>query len=392
MTPPGTALLTLGRMPKGLDIARALHGAGWRVLVADPFRWHLCRVSRAVERSFRVCPPNQDLARYLDDLAGIVRTQAVDLIVPVSEEAMFAVLLQPRLPAGVRMFCDDATKVRALHDKQAFNAQAAALGLAVPATQRLGSSGAQALADRQATIVKPVFSSAGSRIRLFERGATLPAADPTEPALVQERLMGAHRCTQSIAHQGRVLGTVVYRATITTGTVAGAFERIDAPDIDRWVDAFIAATNYSGFIAFDFIDDDEHRPCAIECNPRLTSGIHFFEPADLVVAMTAPEHVTTLRLRDERRLQQFYTSLTETQGAIFDRHRFRANLAAMLSSRDVTWQRDDPWPFLLMTPVSWPILSRAIFGRMSLGEAATLDIARLQMDQPAAITVVDLPS
>ena len=39
-----TALLTLGRLPKGLDLARALAAEGWRVVVAEPFGWHLARM------------------------------------------------------------------------------------------------------------------------------------------------------------------------------------------------------------------------------------------------------------------------------------------------------------------------------------------------------------
>ena len=57
---PRTVLLTIGRMPKALEVARALAGAGHRVIVADPFAWHVCRVSRAVTSSFRTTAPNDD--------------------------------------------------------------------------------------------------------------------------------------------------------------------------------------------------------------------------------------------------------------------------------------------------------------------------------------------
>jgi hypothetical protein len=46
----------------------------------------------------------------------------------------------------------------------------------------------------------------------------------------------------------------------------------------------------------------------------------------------------------------------------------------MLQARDVVWQRDDPLPFAMMTPHSWEILKPAIFGGISMGEAATRDI------------------
>jgi hypothetical protein len=34
----------------------------------------------------------------------------------------------------------------------------------------------------------------------------------------------------------------------------------------------------------------------------------------------------------------------------------------------------DPLPFLLFTPMSWPVLRQALFEKVSLGEAATRDI------------------
>ena len=66
-----TALLTLGRLPKALDIARALHGAGVRVIVAEPFRRHLSGVSNAVDRNFVVTAPAVDGPRYLDESANL---------------------------------------------------------------------------------------------------------------------------------------------------------------------------------------------------------------------------------------------------------------------------------------------------------------------------------
>ena len=101
---PVTALLTLGRLPKGLDIARALHAAGCRVIVAEPFAWHICRLSRAVARSYQVAAPNRDKERYLDDLAAIVEREAVDVVVPVSEEALHVLALRDRVAPRVRFY------------------------------------------------------------------------------------------------------------------------------------------------------------------------------------------------------------------------------------------------------------------------------------------------
>ncbi|MEE4299565.1 MAG: hypothetical protein V2J24_08990, partial [Pseudomonadales bacterium] len=96
-----TVLVTLGRLPKGLELARALAGAGCRVIVADPFGWHLTRLSRAVARSVRVTAPNDDAGAFQRDLLRIVAEEGVDRVVPVSEEIFHVAELRDALPEGV---------------------------------------------------------------------------------------------------------------------------------------------------------------------------------------------------------------------------------------------------------------------------------------------------
>ncbi len=371
-----TALLTLGRMPKGLDMARALHQAGWRVVVADPFRRHLCRSSRAVDRSVQVTAPRDDAGRFIADLEAIIAAEAVSLVVPVSEEAMYAAALAERLPAGVRFFGPDLPAIRALHDKAAFIATAARFGLAVPETHRLGTADAAMLAARTDIVIKPVFSSAGAGLVLPGPGEPLPTVHPGEPArLVQARLPGRHRSSVSVAHAGRVLGHVFYEATVLSHTVAVAFRRIEAPDLDAWASRFIAATGHTGFIAFDFIDDANGIAHAIECNPRANSGVHFFDRAGLGRALAEPGTAPAIGYRPERLMQQFFPCLTETQASVFRPARFRSNWRYLTTSRDVTWDRTDPWPLIMLVPNSATILRRAIFRGESFGAAATADIA-----------------
>lgn len=375
-----TALLTLGRLPKALDIARALAGKGFRVIVAEPFAWHLCRASRSVSRSYRVGAPAADPLRYRQDLLDIIHRERVDLLVPISEEAMHVVPIAADLPAGTRLLAAEPHLVRQLHDKQAFIRLASGYGLATPATALLGSDQARRLAEGCDVVLKPVFSCAGRNIRFLRAGETLPAALPGQPILVQRRLTGEHLSTLSLAHCGRPIATIIYRGTLFSGTVAAGFERIDCAPVDEWVRAFVQRTGYSGFVAFDFVADEHGVPHAIECNPRLTSGVHFMEPSSLAEAMLDPRNAKTIAVKPFTKMHQFYTTLTESQSAMFRPSRFKPFLHIMRTHADVTWDRSDPWPFLLMTPLSVPIIARAIRHKTSLGDAATRDIARLSPD------------
>ncbi len=369
-----TVLLTLGRLPKALDLARGFAKAGCRVLVAEPYGWTLAGASRHVAREFKVPPPSAGKAAYLAALAAIVQREAVDLVVPVSEETMHVAHLAGMLPPGVRLFTMPPDAVIALHDKAGFVKTAQAMGLAVPQSAPLGSAEAAALAQAGPVVVKPVFSCSGNGVRILPAGEPLPLPDPAQPAVVQRFVTGREHSTCTVAHEGRVVATAVYRGAVMSGSVAVAFERTDVPAIDAWVARFVAETGWSGFISFDFIVDSDGVPHAIECNPRATSGLHFWESEDIARAVLEPGWAGPVRAAPHARLQQFYACLTETQAAMLRGKGFVASLKSLVTTRDVSWDARDPWPFLSMIGTSWPIIWQSITKGARFGEVATADV------------------
>jgi len=366
---PRTVLLTLGRLPKALDIARSFAEAGWRVIVAEPFRRHLAGASNRVAKSYRVTAPAISKSRYLDELAEIVTREGVELVVPVSEETMHVTFLRDRIGPHVRIFTMPPESLLPAYDKHGFIRIAQEIGLSVPETHALGTAEAAALAVSGPVVVKPVHSCSGRGVQILPQGAALPDA---EGCVVQRFIPGEVHSSCSIAHEGRVLASVIYRGALFSGSVAIAFERVLNPlSFDAWIERFVGATNWTGFISFDFVLDERGIPHGIECNPRTTSGLHFFETADIAPAIT---DATPPRHRDAIRLQQFYSCLTETQKSVLTPRRFPANLRALLTTPDVTWQVDDPKPFLTMTWTSWEIIRLAMQKGTTFGEVATLDV------------------
>ncbi len=375
-----TVLLTLGRLPKALDLARGFAGAGCRVLVAEPFPRHLAGASRHVAHSFRVPPPSGGKDAYLAALDGIIRDEGVDLVVPVSEETMHVAFLRGCLAGRARLYTMPPDQVLALHDKAGFIRQGEACGVAVPQTHPLGTAAADALAAERDVVVKPIFSCSGRGVRVLPRGAALPPAHPADPAIVQAFIPGRVHSSCTIAHEGRVLATVIYRGTVMSGTVAVAFERVAAhPAITAWINTFVAAVEWSGFISFDFVVDEAGQAHGIECNPRATSGVHFWQAADIAEAVLHPGRFggpagAQVRVRPQGELQQFYSCLTETQMALFRRDGFFSRLRRLATTRDVTWDWRDPVPFLTMPLTSWRIIAMSIARRTTFGEVATLDV------------------
>jgi predicted ATP-grasp superfamily ATP-dependent carboligase len=371
-----TVLLTIGRLPKALDLARSFKRMGSRVIVADPFRWHLTRPSWSVDKCYQVTAPATDRNHYCKDISDIIAREHVSLVVPVSEETMYVTALRDTLPDGVAMFAMPQTVVLNLHNKERFIKTALAYGLDAPRTFAIGDAGARELADKSDFVIKPIHSCSGRGVTFHSAGSFGAVDTPVEPAIVQERVTGNLYSTFTIARSGRALTTAVYRGAVMSGTVAVCFERMtNQVAIEAWVESFTKSSNYTGFISFDFIVTPEGRAFAIECNPRVTSGVHFVDPDDLAPAIAHPDSKTNVRFRKNLFLQQVYPCLTETQKAIFNRRLFRTNLGYLLTASDVTWSWRDPLPLLSMPVTASQIIARSITRGQSFGEASTFDIS-----------------
>lgn len=81
---PRTVLITGGKMTKALQLARAFHRAGHRVILAETAKYRLTghRFSRAVDAFY--CVPEPTDPDYDDALYELVRYEAVDSVIPVS--------------------------------------------------------------------------------------------------------------------------------------------------------------------------------------------------------------------------------------------------------------------------------------------------------------------
>ena len=82
-------LITGGRAPVALDLARHFAAAGAEVFVADSAPCFLARASKAVRRGFRVPPPRQAPQAFAKAIGSIVRREKIELIVPTCEEVFF---------------------------------------------------------------------------------------------------------------------------------------------------------------------------------------------------------------------------------------------------------------------------------------------------------------
>jgi hypothetical protein len=336
-------------------------------------------MSNVPAKTYRLVAPNTDREKYLAELTDIIRREGVTLVVPVSEEILHLSFLRDRLPAGVTLYAMPSALLLRLHNKRTFIDVCREIGVSAPETALLAEQRALEIAAAGDYISKPIYSCSGRGVTFHQRGDTLPAADPAAPMIVQHWVKGNVLSTFSITHSGVVLTTVVYRGAVMSGSVAVAFERIAESHpgniaIQQWVNQFVKALNFTGFISFDFIQDAEGHVHAIECNPRATSGAHFIYVDDLAQAVIGPTMTPgDIAFRDEILLQQFYPCLTEVQKAMFTSSFFPL-LNKFIRAKDVTWSWRDPLPFWTMTFTASQIIWLSIKHKATFGEVATLDV------------------
>jgi hypothetical protein len=169
--------------------------------------------------------------------------------------------------------------------------------------------------------------------------------------------------------EGKILLHTNYPMKCTQGTGASLlFSHQPHPAIEQWVKTFGEHSKYTGQIAFDFIDGDNLY--AIECNPRMTSGIHCFGDFDIYSvlkgegkALPSPDQAIAIKAA------LFLYANKEIKHIGFNEW-----FSSCIRTRDALFSMRDPLPGILWI-VGYIVLAyRALRYRISIVEASTHDI------------------
>ena len=347
-------LLTGARAPATLELARLCVRAGHSVHVADTHRWHVCRGSRLIARVHRLPTPRASHALYARAVSEIVTRNSIDVIVPTCEEVFHLAALHGDV--GARITCESLDRLAPLHDKWRFVAACQAAGVDVPRTHLLDLRSPTDELPSGAYILKPRYSRFATRVHRWETGASFPShVDAVSAAwIAQEQLVGASLCTWSVVSQGNVNAHATYAVDATAGAMGAAisFHTVRHAGTLRWVQRFMAYHRLTGQFAFDFVESASGA-AAIECNPRLTSGVHCFsEQPEVVQPLLRPDVSAHLSLYEPP-----------------EGRRFRSRLAMLMygahsvPGRGLLDASDDPWPRRLQL-LTWShmLLASALAG------------------------------
>lgn len=369
-------LLTGGRAPVTLDLARAFHRAGHTVFTAESLRGHLSRPSAAVKANFAVPAPRQETEAFLSALEGIVEENRIELLIPTCEEVFHIAKGLDRLPC--RVFTEPLKKLKDFHNKWNFVISAGECGLRVPETMLIARQDdlLMAYSHWRMLVLKPVYSRFASRTLILPAlRETLPTLKLDSPWIAQEFIPGRQFCTYSVCLNGRITAHAAYPTTFTAGQGATiAFQPVDHPAVFEWVRTFVKHFDVTGQMAFDFIESQDGVVYALECNPRATSGAHLLTPSPRFVEAFFDDEMDCISPEPQVSRMLGTAMLLYGLPSAIKHGRLREWARTFFHSDDVIFDPKDPLPFLLQ----WrSILAYVILGwkkRISALEASTFDI------------------
>jgi predicted ATP-grasp superfamily ATP-dependent carboligase len=368
---PQTILVSGGKMTKALQLARSFHQAGHRVILVEAEKYWLSghQFSWAVDKFYTVPYPQAE--GYLDALLEIVKKERVDVYVPVCSPvaSYYDALAQQALADRCEVIHVDPEMVQQLDDKSAFSAIATSLGLSVPESYYI-TQPQQVLdfdfsqTDRQ-YIIKSIPYDSVRRLDLTKLPCDTPAATAAfikdlpiserNPWIMQEFISGQEYCTHSTVRDGELR----LHCCCESSAFQINYEMVDKPEIEAWVRKFVGGLKLTGQVSFDFMETENGRIYAIECNPRTHSAITmFYNHPDVAQAYLdrQPLAAPVQPLAASRPTYWIYHEMWRLVTNLGSPAQTWRRLKIIASGKDAIFEWWDPLPFLMVHHAQIPAL------------------------------------
>lgn len=252
-------LITNGRFPVSLDLARQLHQAGHVVYCVDPMEYHVCKFSISVLQCKQVPAPRDDTEGYVQAVKEAVEKWNIDMIIPIHEEIFhLAGSNEPEILS--RLFAPPFELLVRLHHKFEFTKLMQSVELDVPEAYLCKSMHdvMNLPVDKypNGMALKPCFGRACSGVRHLRAGEPIPDdidIGEHNHYMAQEWLIGDRYCSYSVVREGRVEATGLYPVLDTIdGSSSVFFQQRYHAFIYSYIEDFVARMpTFSGQVCHD---------------------------------------------------------------------------------------------------------------------------------------------
>lgn len=395
-------LLSCGRFPVSLDLARQLRKAGHSVFTVDPMEYHVCKFSIAVKQSWQVPAPSRNAGGYVEAVKKAVRKANIDMIIPIHEEIFYlAESEEPEITK--RLFAPPFAQLYRLHNKWEFCNTLTQYGLDAVETHLCTTRDHVAALDSDCEwALKPVIGRASTGVYHLKPGKKLEwsAIDLSDnhPYLAQKWTRGNRYCAYGVFRDGRAQALAVYPVLETIdGSSSVYFQASEHDGVREYITALTERLGFTGQMGLDLIEegpDECHirdsrwgkyrqfghrlrhprgrggsppadetgtngadhtshsekptRLFAIDCNPRATSGIHLWSGTpNLAHAFENTDHSLPEFAAQPGFSIQTAPGMLMWEHSRTDARRYFQHLDRLLRTRDVIWSVRDLAPVLL---------------------------------------------
>lgn len=229
-----TILVTDGEQRSALATTRSLGRAGHRVIVLSASGRSLAGASRHAARDVAVVPAGIASDRFAESVARVARDERADLVFPIAEEAMLAVLAHRDAIPAIVPFAD-LDRFRAVSDKNHVLEVATTVGIRVPVQWELLTPDDPPPSLQPPLVLKPTRSvwtaPDGTRGRVSVSWVHRPVdfvpalrAYPAAafPVLAQEAISGPGVGVFLLLHEGSVLARFAHERVLEKPPSGGA--------------------------------------------------------------------------------------------------------------------------------------------------------------------------
>lgn len=359
-------LITGGRGPATLDMARQFARQGYKVYTVETHRVQYCLLSNAVRRNFIVPDPDVDEMAYIHALEDIVKRFKIALIVPNYDEIYYIGRHKAVFEPYADVFCSDMETIDRMNNKYKFMRFLETSGLHAPKSTLVKTLEAyHEQINRGALefphIVKSVYTAGGVQTFTVKSKEQALALNLKLPFLIQEFIPGKVYCTYSLAHEGKMNLHLTYEGqhAYRVNGAAICFQAVDHPGIRELVRAIVEKSGITGQVGFDIIEKPDGTLWPIECNPRVTSGIHLLEARHNVSEYITNPNKPFFELKEPlqrqiSRIAMFLVFLSNNQTG------FKKWFKDFRNAKEVVFDWKDPMPSFFLPFIGMHYLGKYI--------------------------------
>ncbi|MBY4568909.1 carboxylate--amine ligase [Gordonia sihwensis] len=367
-------LITFGRSFLTLNLARQFAAAGHTVSTCDSLPITVSRFSNAVSSFHRVSPPKFKPQEYCREIAELVKSEDIDMVIPIHEETDILSMMAGLFPPTCELFLSPFEVEDMLHNKFSFQEALVERGFPTLKFKKLASAQDTVGLDFDTPFaIKQTYSRGSQKVYKAQPGESLDflTYDETNPWIAQEWMEGDRYCTYSVCRDGEVFAHATYPVDYAIdGSSCLTFTQVDHQPILDWVQRFAKSVNFTGHMGLDFIDHPEKGLYTIECNPRGTSGIMMYTRQNRLDRAFFGEN-TEIISPPENRTRMIGVGMTlygwrkSSRGG----RSLRQFVRDFRAASDVIWDSEDRLPALMLIPAYMAILSHGFRYKVGLAEA-----------------------